>query len=542
MKKTSIILPTLLIAISLGLQSCNSENNISTDSDTETDIPTTDLPKTDSPTPDLPTTDLPTTDSSLKHFDADGLIRISDNEGGMHADLASGDRFGRDHDNVGDIDGDGISDLIFGARSDDDGATDAGAVYILFMNADGTVKANQKISATQGGFTGTLTASNFFGYGVAGIGDYNGDNIPDVAVSAPAGGAPVIYILHLNTDGTVKSMVESAGVVSQGLSAVGDLNNDGKIDLVAADPNGGVGGLVHLLFFNTASQLIQNDIITIGEGLNGFGTGLVADDSFGGRESALLGDIDNNGTKELAVGSFTSDNGQGAIWILSLDDNNQVVDKLKIAPGLSGFDETVSTDVNANGSTGGHFGHALVAAGDLNGDGVPDLITSANQYNDGVAYVLYLNANKTVKTYTRINSDEGGFDLTLGTIERFGRSMSIVNNNRADGKITVNIGGGAGNNSNGGAVYAMDFQACGYDKQEGNQFWTGGTTLFSNWDHGTQYVDGPLTIEQCFLKASEVQGYNITAQAADGRCIVKASNAVLAASEEGSNAYIRSCP
>lgn len=531
MKNTNIVLSTLLVAISLGLQACNSEKKTA-EENTITNSGT--VPETAPET--VPET------ASLKHFDAESLIRISDNEGGMSADLESGDRFGRDHDNAGDIDGDGISDLIFGARSDDDGATDAGAAYILFMNADGTVKANQKISATQGGFTGDLVASNFFGYGVAGIGDYNGDNIPDVAVSAPGAGAPAIYILHLNTNGTVKSMVKNAGIIGQGLSAVGDLNNDGKIDLAAADPNGGVGGLVHLLFFDAASKLLQNDTVSIGEGLNGFGTGLNSGDSFGGRESALLGDLDNNGTRELAVGAFQSNSGQGAIWILSLDENNEVVDKLKIAPGLSGFNENVSTDVNANGSTGGHFGHGLVAAGDLNGDGVPDLVTSANQYNDGVAYIIYLNSDKTVKTFTRMDSDEGGFNLTLGTIERFGRSISIVDNNRADGKITVNMGGGAGSNSNGGAVYAMNFQACNYTKQEGNQFWNGGATLFSNWNHNNQLVDGPLTTEQCFLKASETQGYYLTAQETDGRCIIKSSDAVLTDSVEGSSAYIRSCP
>ncbi|MDA8896335.1 integrin alpha, partial [Bacteroidia bacterium] len=62
----------------------------------------------------------------------------------------------------GDINGDGIIDLVVGARSDDDGATDAGAVYILFMNRDGTVQSNQKISAVEGGFTDPLSAGSFF--------------------------------------------------------------------------------------------------------------------------------------------------------------------------------------------------------------------------------------------------------------------------------------------------------------------------------------------------------------------------------------------
>jgi hypothetical protein len=408
------------------------------------------------------------------------------------------------------------------------------------MNADGFVDSNQKISALQGGFTDELVAGSFFGYGVAGIGDYDGDGIPDVAVSAPAAPVPAIYILHLNADGTVKSMVKNSRIVGQGLSAVGDLNNDGRIDLVAAEPGAAGGGLIHLVFFEQTSNLIVEDTVTIGAGIGGFGSGLNDGDSFGGRESALLGDLNNDGIQELAVGAFESENGLGAIWILSLDnDTHQVIDKLKIAPGLAGFTETIPMAINANGSSGGHFGHALVAAGDLNGDNVPDLITSANQFNDGVGYVLYLNADKTVKTYTRIDADEGGFDLSLEPIERFGRSISIVNSKRDTGSVTVNMGGGAGTT---GAVYVLEFQSCEYTKHDANSFWSEGVTLFSNWNHGTQTVTGALSQEQCVLKAAENNAPNMTSNEPDGRCIIKDATAVLAFSEEGSSAFSRSCP
>jgi hypothetical protein len=53
-----------------------------------------------------------------------------------------------------DFDGDGFGDLAVGASSDVDGGEDRGAVWILFLNANGTVKPHQKISDTQGGFTG----------------------------------------------------------------------------------------------------------------------------------------------------------------------------------------------------------------------------------------------------------------------------------------------------------------------------------------------------------------------------------------------------
>ena len=62
------------------------------------------------------------------------------------------DTFGRDITNVGDFDGDGIIDLAVGAYRDDDGGKDKGAIYILFLNSDATVKSYQKISDTSGNF------------------------------------------------------------------------------------------------------------------------------------------------------------------------------------------------------------------------------------------------------------------------------------------------------------------------------------------------------------------------------------------------------
>jgi hypothetical protein len=65
----------------------------------------------------------------------------------------------------------------------------------------------------------------------------------------------------------------------------------------------------------------------------------------------MLGDIDNDGTKELAVGAFMSDGGKGAIWILSLDNTTfNVVSKLKITEGLNGFTDTLTTGENPNGT------------------------------------------------------------------------------------------------------------------------------------------------------------------------------------------------
>lgn len=466
-------------------------------------------------------------------------VKIESGLNGFANIIDPGDRFSRDHDIAGDIDGDGISDLVVGARSDDDGATDAGAVYILFMNADGTVKSHQKISNLEGGFTDTLSAGDFFGYGVAGIGDYDGDSIPDIAATTSSSTNQALYILHLNSDGTLKSMVKNAGVPGTGLSAAGDLNGDNRIDLIAGDPSAAGGGAINIVFLDSNSLVVPSSTLVISSTDGGFGDGLLAGDDFGGRESALLGDIDGDGTLEMAVGAFQSDNGIGAIWILSLDSSTlNVVDKVKITAGQSGFDEIIPNDENPNGTSGGQFGHSMTAVGDLNGDGVVDLFTGANQYAEGNAYILYLNSDKTVKNFTRINATEGGFDLVLDSEERFSRSISSAGDPTDSGKMTINVGGGA---TGLGAIFQLNFQSCDFGFQGANTFWSGGSTLFTNWSHNDQLVTGPLSFEECTSKAFETDGNNLTFSGVDGRCIVQDTAAVLSSSAEGSAAYLRQC-
>ena len=529
-----------IIAISLVMIGCGGTG----ENDSQYPIQTANTVETSTNSPSNSQTNLSLLQNpdSRVFFGPRNVTIIGRYEGGFIQDLDPGDRFGRDHDQAGDIDGDGNIDLIVGARSDDDGAIDAGAVYILFMNEFGSVKHSQKISALEGELNEQLGEGDFFGYGVAGIGDYNDDDIPDVAVSLFGRSNQAIYVLHLNSDGTVLSKVKNNNIVAQGLSAM-DINQDGKVDLIAAHPNEDNGGAISILYLDEDSRVIPSQTFKISTTEGGLGDVLNVNDSFGGRESALLGDLDGDGTLEIAVGAFMTNNGDGAIWILSIDPiSKTITEKQRIAPGTPDFNELIPNILNSNGSSGGQFGHALVAAGDLNGDGIGDLITGANQYGSGVGYILYLNADKTVQSFTRITPTEGGFDLNLiGTEDRFSRSISIVDRQRLEGEITINFGGGVSPGGS-GSIYSLAFQACGLDAQSNNTFWQGGSTYFSNWTHSTQTVSTPLNFEQCVTKSFEYDAPYITFKASDGRCIIKSGTATLSNSEEGSRAYISNCP
>ncbi len=477
-------------------------------------------------------------------FGPDNYITIGEGLGGFTGELSSGGRFGRDHDLIGDVNKDGVLDIIVGARSDDDGATDAGAAYVLFMNTDGTVQSHQKISMLEGGFNETLNAGNFFGYGVAGIGDYDEDGIPDIAISAPVSPNNSLYIIHLNIDGTVKDFVKNDNTVAQGLSAIGDLNNDGRIDLVACTPKANAGGYqrgaINILFFNASSQIVNSSTVTISSTQGGFGEGIEDGDKFGGREAAFLGDLDNDGNPEIAVGAFMSDGGKGAIWILSLDSiSHNVISKVKIAEGLNGFNDVLTTGANPNGTEGANLGHAMCAAGDLNGDGITDLITGANQQNEGEAYVLYLNADKTVKSYVKIHNGIGGFDLELEPEERFSRSISFIGDLKGDGSIAVNFGGGAGST---GLIYILFFKPCDFASESKLYNWSTENLVYSNWDSSvSQFTDTALSIEQCSYKSIENSASYFSFDALTGKCFCYNSTAYLVSEEQEMDLYLHKC-
>ncbi|MDA1014492.1 MAG: integrin alpha, partial [Planctomycetota bacterium] len=156
--------------------------------------------------------------------------------------LGNNNRFGTSVSALGDIDADGIVDIAVGANLDNTGGSFAGAVYILNLNASGTVKSSTKIaSGTNGG--PTLAANDRFGKSVSGFSDFDGDGIGDLLVGAERAnsGRGTVHLVLLNANGSAKSSSTITGGPTlavddwfgSSITFIGDLNNDGIADFAA---------------------------------------------------------------------------------------------------------------------------------------------------------------------------------------------------------------------------------------------------------------------------------------------------------------------
>ncbi len=395
--------------------------------------------------------------------------KISDTMGGLAGGpLRNGDEFGYSAASLGDLDGDGITDLAVGARNDNDGGIDRGAVWILFMNTDGTVGSSQKISNLSGGFTGVLDDLDNLGSALAALGDLDGDAIEDLAVGArfdDDGGLNrgAVWILFLNADGTVKShqkisnieggfagVLDDSDQFGMSLASPGDLDGDGNPDLAVGanlDDDGGVNeGAVWILFLDADGTVKSHQKISSTAG--GFGGLLDSADQFG-TSLAALEDLDGDAVVDLAVGAVGDDDGgnlRGAVWILFLDTNGTVQAEQKISATAGGFSGDLSdSDL---------FGSSLASFDDLDGNGTPDLAVGAITDDDGGAdqgatWLLFLDPDGTVGSEQKISETAGGFGGVLDSFDNFGISGTSLGD--LDGDGTPDLAVGAHRDDDGGS-------------------------------------------------------------------------------------------
>ena len=289
-------------------------------------------------------------------------VLINADEGGLSEAFATAgllleisDRLGESIEAMGDLDADGGLEIAVGAYGDSDGASLAGAVYVLSLHGPGhpqpgTVSSLVKYSALEGGFGGSLTTSDHFGDALAFMGDIGHDGTVELAVAAR--------------------------------------NDDG------AAPIGSNLGAIWMLSIDPQTKLVVDEL-QISSGLGGF-PDVIAPSTYFGLGLDRLGDLDGNGVSDLVAGAYNEDtagNNRGAFWLLFLDEQGRVIRSERVTEGFGGFDAPLAD--------GDSLGRMPASIGDLDGDGRREIIVGAFADNDGdtnagAAYVVSVDGGPAV--------------------------------------------------------------------------------------------------------------------------------------------------
>lgn len=331
--------------------------------------------------------------------------KLSSLEGALTTSLPPHANLGLSTVVLGDLDGDGMREIAAGAFLTNPATT--GSFLVMFLNPDLTVRHEQVVNESEGGFTGQLPSISALGYAMASLGDLDGDGTEELAVGTPFSQG-VVFLLDMNADGTVRSHVE------------------------------------------------------IGAGKGGFG-GTLGNDDFFGASLASLPDLDGDGVGELAVGApetlevFLP---EGAVWILLLNPDGTVKAQQKLSTLQGGLSNLPSAK--------DAFGCAVVSLGDIDGDGSPELAIGAPEddavsLNEGSVWIVSLNPDGTAKRDSKISTLQGGLSGPIDSRDRFGASLAFLGDIDADGFPDLAVGA-PGDDDGGtdiGAVYLLGLRPDG---------------------------------------------------------------------------------
>ena len=402
------------------------------------------------------------------------------------------DRAGYSVSSAGDVNGDGIADLLVGASLDDVGGSNAGAGYVIFGTTSSVSAVNlDDVALGTGGFKITgEAAGDFTGISISSAGDVNGDGIDDLVIGAQgdaaggygynSGAAFVVFgttssVSAVNLDdvaggtGGFKITGENNyDVAGRSVSSAGDVNGDGIDDLLVGargnDAGGSQAGAAYVVFGTTSSVSAVNlDDVALGTG--GFKIAGEAAFDLAGTSVSTAGDVNGDGLADIILGApndAAAGTEEGAAYVIfGTTSSVSAINLDDVALGTGGFKITgEAVDDLA--------GFSVSSAGDVNGDGLDDLLVGARLNDDsgsnaGAAYVVF----GTTSSVSAVNLDDvalgtGGFKVTgEAADDRAGSSVSSAGDFNGDGFDDILVG--ASGNDEGGTAAGAGYILFGFD-------------------------------------------------------------------------------
>ncbi|MFP5271898.1 hypothetical protein, partial [Coleofasciculus sp.] len=358
-------------------------------------------------------------------FDANlNLSQLDGSNGFILNGIDSSYSSGSSVSSAGDINGDGIDDLIIGAPF----ADPTGETYIVFGAQEG-FDANLNLSQLDGSNGFILNGIDSFdssGNSVSSAGDINGDGIDDVIIGTrsfySAGETYIVFgssegfdanfnLSQLNgSNGFILNGIDSSYSSGYSVSGAGDINGDGIDDVIIGAPFNINAGETYIVF-GSSEGFDANFNLSQLDGSNGFILNGIDSSDSSGRSVSSAGDINGDGIDDVIIGAPSADYGAGETYI--------------VFGSSEGFDANLNLS-QLNGSNGfvlngiderDFSGRSVSSAGDINGDGIDDLIIGTR--GSGETYVVYGN----IPPELDLNGSAAGINFTTTFT---GSAVSIV--------------------------------------------------------------------------------------------------------------------
>jgi Ca2+-binding RTX toxin-like protein len=396
---------------------------------------------------------------------------------------APGDQLGGSVSSAGDVNGDGFDDVIVGAWGARPNGSFSGASYVVFGGPDG-FSANLDLGLLDGtnGFqiSGSGSAHERIGGAVASAGDVNGDGFADVIIGAPEAGYGdgACYVIFGSADGFPPELNTTDvdgpngfallgtstpighALAGGSVASAGDVNGDGVGDLIIGaeglDPNGAFSGSSYLVF-GSAGGFPSTVKLSSLDGSNGFRLDGEAEIDHSGETVSSAGDVNGDGFDDLLIAAPLANNFTGASYVVF-----GAADGFPAALDLADLDGTNGFEIDS--ASGEVSGFSVACAGDVNGDGLDDLVigaTIASPYTQpGACYVVFgqsngFEARLNLSTVDGVN----GVKITgyVGEVA----SAGDVNGDGFD-DIIIGCGGYNANGDRSGACYVVFGGAAGF--------------------------------------------------------------------------------